>query len=205
VRRPAAVSVLVVATALLAAGCGTGGIAKGGDASAGKPIFQAKCGGCHTLADAGTHGQTGPDLDDAFGPDRKQGFKQVTIEQVVRDQIELAVPPMPQNLVTGADADAVAAYVAQVAGTGVTAAKNSTNGKDIFTANCGSCHTLADAGTNGKVGPVLDQAKPALSLAVLRLTHGQGAMPNFTGTLTKKQIADVAAYVVKASGGNPNG
>ena len=30
-------------------------------------------------------------------------------------------------------------------------------------------------------------------------------MPNFTGTLTKKQIADVAAYVVKASGGNPNG
>ena len=82
-----------------------------------------------------------------------------------------------------------------------------TAGKVVFTkvGGCGSCHTLADAGTNGKVGPVLDQAKPALSLAVLRLTHGQGAMPNFTGTLTKKQIADVAAYVVKASGGNPNG
>ena len=82
-----------------------------------------------------------------------------------------------------------------------------TAGKLVFTkvGGCGSCHTLADAGTNGKVGPVLDDAKPALSLAVLRLTHGQGAMPNFTGTLTKKQIADVAAYVVKASGGNPNG
>jgi len=80
-------------------------------------------------------------------------------------------------------------------------------GKVVFTkvGGCGSCHTLADAGTSGKVGPVLDQAKPGLSLAVLRLTHGQGAMPNFTGTLTKKQIADVAAYVVKASGGNPNG
>jgi cytochrome c6 len=82
-----------------------------------------------------------------------------------------------------------------------------TAGKVVFTkvGGCGSCHTLADAGTNGNVGPVLDQAKPALSLAVLRLTHGQGAMPNFTGTLTKKQIADVAAYVVKASGGNANG
>ena len=80
-------------------------------------------------------------------------------------------------------------------------------GKVVFTGpgGCGGCHTLADAGTNGKVGPVLDQAKPALSLAILRLTHGQGAMPNFTGQLTKKQIADVAAYVVKASGGNANG
>jgi cbb3-type cytochrome c oxidase subunit III len=200
VRRPAAVSVLVVVTALLAAGCGTGGIAKGGDASAGKPIFQAKCGGCHTLADAGTHGQTGPDLDDAFGPDRKQGFKQVTIEQVVRDQIELAVPPMPQNLVTGADADAVAAYVAQVAGTGVTAAKNSTNGKDIFTANCGSCHTLADAGTSGTVGPNLDQLKPPFAIVQHQVINGGSVMPAFKGTLTPAQITAVAKYVSSVAG-----
>jgi mono/diheme cytochrome c family protein len=80
-------------------------------------------------------------------------------------------------------------------------------GKVVFTSvgGCGSCHTLADAGTHGTVGPVLDQAKPSLSLAILRLTKGQGGMPNFSGQLTKKQIADVAAYVVKASGGNPNG
>ena len=93
-----------------------------------------------------------------------------------------------------------------LAGCGGSAAHSSSPGAKVFaSAGCGSCHTLADAGTNGKVGPVLDQAKPALSLAVLRVTHGQGAMPDFTGTLTKKQIADVAAYVVKASGGNPNG
>jgi cbb3-type cytochrome c oxidase subunit III len=200
VRRPAAVSVLVLATALLAAGCGTGGIAKGGDASSGKPIFQAKCGGCHTLADAGTHGQTGPDLDDAFGPDRKQGFKQVTIEQVVRDQIELAVPPMPKNLVTGSDADAVAAYVAQVAGTGVTAAKNSTNGKDIFTANCGSCHTLADAGTSGTVGPNLDQLKPPFAIVQHQVINGGSVMPAFKGTLTAAQITAVAKYVSSVAG-----
>ena len=197
-RRPAAV--LALATALLAAGCGTGGIAKGGDASKGKQLFQAKCGGCHTMADAGTHGQQGPDLDDAFGPDRKQGFKQETIEQVVRDQIELAIPPMPQNLVTGKDADAVAAYVAQAAGTGATAAKNSTNGKDIFTANCGSCHTLADAGTSGTVGPNLDQLKPSFEIAQHQVINGGGAMPAFKGTLTPAQITAVAKYVSSVAG-----
>jgi cbb3-type cytochrome c oxidase subunit III len=198
VRRPAAV--LSLATALLAAGCGTGGIAKGGDPGKGKQLFQGKCGGCHTLADAGTHGQTGPNLDDAFGPDRKQGFKQVTIEQVVRDQIELAVPPMPKNLVTGSDADAVAAYVAQVAGTGVTAAKNSTNGKDIFTANCGSCHTLADAGTTGTVGPNLDQLKPPLAIVQHQVINGGSVMPAFKGTLTPAQITAVAKYVSSVAG-----
>ena len=197
-RRPAAV--LALATALLAAGCGTGGIAKGGDPSKGKQLFQAKCGGCHTMADAGTHGQQGPDLDDAFGPDRKQGFKQETIEQVVRDQIELAIPPMPQNLVTGEDADAVAAYVAQAAGTGATAAKNSTNGKDIFTANCGSCHTLADAGTSGTVGPNLDQLKPSFQIAQHQVINGGGAMPAFKGTLTPAQITAVAKYVSSVAG-----
>ena len=38
-----------------------------------------------------------------------------------------------------------------------------------------------------------------------RVTQGAGAMPSFKGQLTTKQIADVAAYVVKATGGNPNG
>ena len=196
-RRPAAA--LTLATALLAAGCGTGGIAKGGDPSQGKQLFQSKCGGCHTLADAGTHGQQGPNLDDAFSPSRKQGFKQNTVEQVVRDQIELAVPPMPQNLVKGADADAVAAYVAQVAGKPA-AANNSTNGKDIFTANCGSCHTLADAGTSGTVGPNLDQLKPSFEIAQHQVINGGGAMPAFKGTLTPAQITAVAKYVSSVAG-----
>ncbi len=79
-------------------------------------------------------------------------------------------------------------------------------GKHVFlTAGCTGCHTLKDAGSTGTVGPNLDQAKPALSLAVERVTHGAGAMPNFSGQLSTKQIADVTAYVVKASGGNPNG
>jgi mono/diheme cytochrome c family protein len=79
-------------------------------------------------------------------------------------------------------------------------------GKQVFeTAGCKGCHTLKDAGATGTVGPNLDQAKPALSLVVARVTKGQGAMPPFKGQLSDKQIADVAAYVVKATGGNPNG
>ena len=176
------------------------GMNQGGDPSQGKQLFQSKCGGCHTLADAGTHGQQGPNLDDAFSPSRKQGFKQNTVEQVVRDQIELAVPPMPQNLVTGSDADSVAAYVASVAGTGATAAKSSTNGKDIFTANCGSCHTLKDAGTTGTVGPNLDQLKPSFERAQRQVINGGAVMPAFKSTLTPAQITAVAKYVSSVAG-----
>jgi mono/diheme cytochrome c family protein len=79
-------------------------------------------------------------------------------------------------------------------------------GKSVFaSAGCVGCHTLADANAHGTVGPNLDQAKPPLSLAVARVTKCAGAMPSFKGQLSDKQIADVTAYVVKATGGNANG
>jgi cbb3-type cytochrome c oxidase subunit III len=192
-------------TALLAAGCGTGGIAKSADADRGKQLFQSKCQGCHTLAAANAKGTVGPNLDEAFLYDRRQGFKEVTIEQVVRDQIELAGGKMPANLVRGADADAVAAYVASVAGKPVAptaggGGKQPTSGKDIFTANCGSCHTLADAGTSGTVGPNLDQLKPSFARAQKQVTNGGAVMPAFKGTLTPEQIKAVAKYVSSVAG-----
>lgn len=83
---------------------------------------------------------------------------------------------------------------------------DATAGKAVFSsAGCAGCHTLSDAGASGNVGPNLDQAKPPLSLAVARVTKGQGAMPSFKGQLSDKQIADVTAYVVKATGGDANG
>jgi mono/diheme cytochrome c family protein len=76
------------------------------------------------------------------------------------------------------------------------------NGKKIFaSAGCGSCHTLEDAGSSGTIGPNLDEAKPDLELAVDRVTNGSGAMPPFKDELSEKEIADVSAYVVEASGG----
>jgi cytochrome c553 len=74
-------------------------------------------------------------------------------------------------------------------------------GKQIFTSQpCGSCHTLADAGTSGTVGPNLDDAKPPFDLVVERVTNGKSPMPSFKGTLTEQQIRDVATYVSSAAG-----
>ena len=201
-RGPAAIFALFAA--LLAAGCGTGGIAKGGDQDRGKTLFESKCASCHTLAAANAKGKIGPNLDDAFAPSRKQGFKEVTIEQVVRDQIELASGKMPPNLVRGDAADAVAAYVASVAGKPVAAGggggKQPTSGKDIFVANCGSCHTLADAGTSGTIGPNLDQLKPPFARVQKQVINGGAVMPAFKGTLTPAQIKAVAKYVSSIAG-----
>ena len=108
----------MLGVAALTTGCGQTGVAKGGDISQGKQLFVTKCGGCHQLADAGSQGKSGPDLDAAFYAARQQKFKVSTIRQVVYDQIYHAAAPMPQKIVTGADAEAVAAYVASVAGTG---------------------------------------------------------------------------------------
>ena len=74
-------------------------------------------------------------------------------------------------------------------------------GKQVFmNAGCGTCHTLADAGTTGTVGPNLDEAKPSEELVVERVTNGMGAMPSFSGQLSEEQITEVAAYVSAVAG-----
>ncbi len=113
---------------------------------------------------------------------------------------EKVVSPLPTKVVGTVPKQQTAAVPAQYKNGDPTA------GKTIFkTGPCAGCHTLADAGTTGTVGPNLDQAKPPLSRVIDRLLHGAGAMPSFKGQLSDKQIADVAAYVVKATGGNANG
>jgi cytochrome c6 len=113
---------------------------------------------------------------------------------------EKVVAPLPSTVV-GTVPKAQAATVPAQYKNG-----NPVAGKAVFlSAGCVGCHTLRDANSHGTVGPNLDQSKPALSLVVLRVTKGRGAMPSFQGQLSTKQIADVAAYVVKVTGGNPNG
>jgi len=74
-------------------------------------------------------------------------------------------------------------------------------GKQVFeSAGCAACHTLADAGATGTVGPDLDQAKPPATLVVTRVTDGAGAMPSFKDKLSEQQIQDVAAYVSSVAG-----
>ena len=211
----------LAATALLAAGCGTGGVASAGerpDPHAGQELFTQKCAFCHTLAAAGATGTIGPNLDTAFAASRKQGYPESAIENVVLDQIRLGSgqvatyttnkkftvqQPMPADLVTGQDAVDVAAYVASVASTGGPGASPTsvgTTGAAIFKTNCASCHTLAAAGATGTVGPDLDQLKPAMALVVHQVTNGGAIMPAFKGKLTAAQIQAVAKYVSSSAG-----
>jgi cytochrome c6 len=74
-------------------------------------------------------------------------------------------------------------------------------GAEIFAADCGTCHTLADAGTSGTIGPNLDDSMPSSELVVDRVTNGAGVMPAFEDQLTPQQIQDVAAYVSSVAGG----
>jgi mono/diheme cytochrome c family protein len=107
-----AAAIAAAAGALALAGCGDGG----GDPQTGKQLFVQSCGSCHTLAAANTRGSIGPNLDDAFAQSLRDGLGRDTVEGVVRKQIQVPIGAMPPDLVTGKDADAVAAYVADVAG-----------------------------------------------------------------------------------------
>lgn len=88
-----------------------------GDLVRGKQLFVAHCASCHTLAHAQATGAVGPNLDDAFRQDRADGVKSTSIEGLIAWWIEYPDTEgvMPPRLVTGQDAQDVAAYVSQVA------------------------------------------------------------------------------------------
>lgn len=83
------------------------------------------------------------------------------------------------------------------------------SGRSLFRANCGSCHTLAAAGTRGTYGPNLDRAfrgkafrgrkGPArIRRAVKRaIAKGPDGMP--AGILDGDEAAAVASYVAKVA------
>jgi cytochrome c553 len=70
--------------------------------------------------------------------------------------------------------------------------------KAKFVSTCGGCHTLADAGTKGAVGPNLDDLKPDAARVEHQIAVGGGAMP--PKLLTGQDAKDVAAYVAAVAG-----
>ena len=104
---------LLGALAIVAGGCSV----KGEDNAnliLGKQQFVAKCGSCHTLARASTKGIVGPNLDEAFRAAVAEGLQRNAVRGVVERQIAIPNPEgaMPKELLTGAKAKDVAAYVA---------------------------------------------------------------------------------------------
>ena len=92
------------------------------------------------------------------------------------------------------------------------------DGKQIFTEGtgaataCGSCHTLADAGTQAQAGPDLDETLPDKDAAYIEesivrpdaeIAPGfqQGIMPkNYGDTLSDEQLKALVAYLAKVAG-----
>jgi mono/diheme cytochrome c family protein len=69
-------------------------------------------------------------------------------------------------------------------------------GNELFVSNCGSCHTLEAAGTQGQVGPNLDEAQVDRDQVLSAIDNGglgSGTMP--PDLVTGKDAQDVAAFV----------
>lgn len=212
----AATLVVLAAAAVIAAGCTNSGSRQTADMVNGKQLFVEKCGSCHTLGRAGTKGLTGPNLDEAFAVARAEDWGDDSIRGAVLGQIRFPGRglDMPADLVTGEDAEDVAAYVGVSAArkgedTGLLAtavkaaggpAAGSAEGK-VFTENCGSCHTLAAAGTTGTAGPSLDKPLTLDEAGIVtQIAKGKGAMPGFEGQLKPDEISALAKFVVEQSG-----
>jgi mono/diheme cytochrome c family protein len=224
-RNPLAATLCAVALALPLGACGR----DEADLSAGKAAFVEKCGSCHTLARAGTAGTQGPNLDDAFQAALNDGFDRDTVEGIVHKQI---LHPrmnsiMPAGLVEGDKANDVAAYVGYavdrsgedegaLATAGLAQAKT---GEQIFTAaGCAGCHTFTPAGSNGTIGPNLNDLKAAAAKfakgkppeeyvreSILKpdafvVPGFSNSMPSFDGRLTDQQVQALIDYLLKSGG-----
>ena len=74
-------------------------------------------------------------------------------------------------------------------------------GLDVYNdkAQCGMCHTLQAAGSEGQIGINLDQLKPLMAQVIAVVTNGKGVMPAFEGMLSSEEIDAVAYYVFEST------
>jgi mono/diheme cytochrome c family protein len=84
-------------------------------------------------------------------------------------------------------------------------ADSDTSARELFVTNCGSCHTLSAAGTDGVVGPNLDDLlgagtaegnEPRVLTAIENGINGR--MP--AGILAGQQAEEVAQFVAENTG-----
>ncbi len=213
---------LGVAVVALLSGCD---LQENADTDNGRQLFIENCGTCHYLSEAGTTGNLGPDLDAAFAASRAAGMDQDTIEGVVTDQIshprqtDPSDPSyMPADIVTGQDADDVAAYVGSVAGVpGIQppTAPGGPGGQVFANNGCGSCHTFAAAGSQGAVGPNLDEglqgqtpAQIETSIVAANEDIVKGFQPNvmpqnYESTIDPKDLKLLVDFLYENAGKTP--
>lgn len=103
------------------AGCGTQGISVKPQFERGAVLFSQRCGGCHTLRAAGTHGSASNirTRERNDGPNFNARLESVTRVLYAIRNGGYSGAIMPQNIVVGDDAQAVAAFVAKYSGTSI--------------------------------------------------------------------------------------
>ncbi|HEU4701361.1 MAG TPA: c-type cytochrome [Conexibacter sp.] len=91
---------------------------------------------------------------------------------------------------------------ARVGGTTIELTQQEQDGRQIFGERCGSCHTLAAARADGKVGPNLDQMMPTEALVADAVERGRqrgsGTMP--AAIVQGEDVAAVSAFVAAVAG-----
>jgi mono/diheme cytochrome c family protein len=117
--RPALAIALAALAALLLAACGLGeegiSVSKNDPDYNGAVIFSTHCSGCHTLSAAGTQG-TGNRSERMQGPNLDQRTETYDDALFAIQNGGFSGAIMPQNIVVGEEAEALARFVAKYAG-----------------------------------------------------------------------------------------
>jgi mono/diheme cytochrome c family protein len=122
--RRAVTSLLAVAV-LAAAGCGSESVdldpGESRNIQAGAQLFAERCSGCHTLAAAGTEGSavSAADKETTDGPNLNDRRVDVDGALYAIRNGGFSGAIMPENIVTGQDAENVAQFLAKYAGRNV--------------------------------------------------------------------------------------
>ena len=127
----------LAALAVSAAACGSEGVQVD---DRGAELFSERCAGCHTLAAAGAHGSIGERIS---GPnlDYRKETKETVLYAIRNGGFSGAI--MPQNIAVGRDAEDIAEFVAEYAGS---------KAENPPTPNPTQGDTPSDAGTTGGAG-----------------------------------------------------
>ena len=126
------------------------------------------------------------------------GWQDAALNITVVDKLPEQPVPVSEPT-TSAPTESVAAPVA----TALALSPDALAGKALFESGtqpgCGVCHTLADAGSTGAVGPNLDALQPSIAQLETAIKNGVGVMPAFGAQLSADELAALAAYVNEAT------
>ncbi len=162
----------------------------------GEGVFLVQCSPCHGIDGTGIEGKA-QDL-------TKRLLKKEVIDVINRGSAALGNPNgqlgyplgmMPPGLLSGADAEAVAEYVAN-------GFKGNDKGAELFQNTCASCHGPDGRGMNGMAPNLREYDDTIISHVLEHGKHGIiGRMPSFKGRLTPVQEKAVATYIRSLSEG----